>query len=135
MSTGFQEMESRWMSGAGAERRRQNASVSVGDSACVRGVSKEIAAHLLQRNSGRLRNWTHQVPLEVQWQSRAENRTGSNSIESEHKPFGNLLKPMQPSNYCPSPLTSLLSSRKASSLDDLDHRDQARLKARVREIK
>ena len=69
MSTSFQAMESRRMSGAGSERRGQNVSVSAGDFVWACGISQEAEAHLLQKKKKKKKrkpkNWTQQVPLEV----------------------------------------------------------------------
>lgn len=85
-------------------------------------VSQEAAAHLLQRNSKRLRNWTRQVPLEMHLQSRTENRIGSNSPSRFHfspssdlKPSDKLPKSMQPGNCLPPPPISHLNARQVAS--------------------
>lgn len=140
MSTKFQKMESRQMSGVWAQRRRQNTSMRADDFACACAASQSSSLFVPDKLQ-RLRYQTYQVPLEVQMQSRIENRTGSNSIWSEHKPLWSLpgaqgsqgLPPIQP---LPPPSTPHLNSRKeASSPEGLNPRHQVRLKARVREIK
>lgn len=112
MSTEFQRTGSRWMflsreKGEGVYKHRWLC-------LCI-WVSQEAAAHLLQRNSKRLRNWTHQVPLEMHLRSRTENRTGSNSPSSDLKPSNNLPKSTQPGNYLPSPPTSHLDVGQVAS--------------------
>lgn len=52
--------------------------------ACVMLAKKQ---QLMCSKLQRLRYQTYQVPLEVQMQNRNENRTSSNSIGSERKPF------------------------------------------------
>lgn len=108
MSTKFQKMESRQMSGVWAQRRRQTTSMRADDFACACAVSQSSSLFVPDKLQT-LRYQTYQVPLEAQVQSRIENRTGSTSIRSEHKPLWSLpgAQGSQGStSHPPSPLTA-----------------------------